>query len=102
MKITKIRFYDIGELDSRFLAKCSIVLDDCIMVHDIKLLNGKGGKYIVMPERSQNNTKSIIKNNEEDDVFHPVRKSFFNYMKKVIFEGYDEYKAKGEKVYIPL
>lgn len=100
MKITKIRFYDIdNENKSKFLAKCSIVLDDSIMLHEIKLLNGKKGRYIIMPEKGSNHRTNTNENNVSEDVFHPVDSKFFKYMKIMILSSFKEYEETGEVVY---
>lgn len=96
MKITKVKYYDIDMSNcSNFLCKCSIVFDDCVILHDIKILKGKKGKYITMPEKLGN------KNTVKEDVFHPVNQSYFEYMKESILKGYELYLKEGCKVYIP-
>lgn len=37
--------------DSKLKAVASIVIDDCIAIHDIKILSGEGGDFIAMPSR---------------------------------------------------
>lgn len=103
MKITKVSYYDIGNSNSKsFLAKCSIVLDDVVIVHDIRILNGCGGRYIVMPEKSKyKNSNSSNMNKKSDDVFHPVNQSYFSYMVDVILKGYKIFEKEGIKVYNP-
>lgn len=96
MKITNVKFYDINKNeDSKFLAKCSVVLDNCIMLHDIKVLNGKKGLYVVMP-RKQNIQENIgnSKNNVSEDIFHPVSKVYFLYMSSVILSAYKDFIGK--------
>lgn len=103
MEITKVRFYDIGIPSYKnFLSKCSVVFDDCVVLHDIRILSGEKGRYIIMPEKfSSRNTCPHNKNKEGEDVFHPVRQSYSSYMKEVILEGYSLYESKGFKTYIP-
>lgn len=103
MKITKVKYYDIGVSGCKnFLARCSVVFDDCVILHDVKVLNGEKGRYIIMPEKlSLKNGKDVKKNKEGEDVFHPVRQSYSYYMKEVILKGFEEYENGGCKVYIP-
>lgn len=104
MKITKVTYYDInkGENGSSFLSKCSVVLDDCMVLHDLKILNGKKGRYILMPSKKGDNlNKSPNVNNTRDDMFHPVDKRYFKYMSEIILKGYDYLISSGEHVYIP-
>lgn len=102
MKITKVKYYDIGVSDnSNFLSKCSIVFEDCVILHDIKILNGLKGRYIVMPERCGNRNTDSNRNSIGEDVFHPVRQPYFNYMKEVVLKGFELYESTGVKIYSP-
>lgn len=47
LNITEIRIRKINKGD--LLAVASIQLDNCFVVRDIKLLDGKNGRYIGMP-----------------------------------------------------
>lgn len=103
MKITRVKYYDLKENNCQnYLGKCSIVIEDCLILHDIRILDGKKGRYVIMPEKSKAGlvTSGNI-NKEGEDVFHPVSHSFFDYMKKVILTGYKEYETKGESSYSP-
>ena len=59
LKITEIRIKKIDKGD--LLAAASICIDDCFIINEIKLLNGKNGRYISMPNRKLKN-KDIRKN----------------------------------------
>ncbi|MGV3076470.1 septation protein SpoVG family protein, partial [Clostridium baratii] len=81
---------------------CSVVFDDCVILHDVKVLNGEKGRYIIMPEKSNvKNVNSSNRNREGEDVFHPVRQSYSSYMKDVVLKGFEEYENGGNKVYNP-
>lgn len=103
MKITKVKYYDIGVSGCKnFLARCSVVFDDCVILHDVKVLNGEKGRYIIMPEKSNvKNVSSSNRNREGEDVFHPVRQSYSSYMKDVVLKGFEEYENGGNKIYNP-
>lgn len=103
MEITKVKYYDIGESNcKKFLAKCSVVFDDCVILHDIKILNGDKGRYIIMPEKANIRNSNIVNTNREgEDVFHPVRQSYSSYMKDIILKGFEVYEDKGYKIYNP-
>lgn len=52
MKITEIRVKLIDDkLDSRLRAFCSITMDDCFVVRDLKVIEGTKGLFIAMPSR---------------------------------------------------
>lgn len=103
MEITKVKFYDMGTHNNpKFLACCSVVLDNCLMLNDIKVLSGNKGRYIIMPEKSKCNRKDKAdSNNSSEDVFHPVKQSYFAYMTEVILKGYEVCSENGSFVYFP-
>ena len=53
LNITEIRVKKINKGD--LLAAASICIDNCFIVNEIKLLNGKNGRYISMPNRKLKN-----------------------------------------------
>lgn len=53
LNITEIRVKKINKGD--LLAAASICIDDCFIINEIKLLNGKNGRYIGMPSRRLKN-----------------------------------------------
>lgn len=103
MKITKVRYYDFNKSGKgKYLSRCSVILDDQIVLHEIKIFEGRAGRYIVMPSRSVNpvNEEGIVNDNRED-LFHPVDKNFFNYMLQSVLSGYEVFEESGSYVYIP-
>ncbi len=50
MKITDIRVRLVNDND-KLKAVASITIDDELVVHDIKLINGKDGYFLSMPNR---------------------------------------------------
>ena len=53
LKITEVRIKKINKGD--LLAAASICIEDCFVVNEIKLLNGKNGRYISMPDKRLKN-----------------------------------------------
>lgn len=102
MKITKVTYYDVClKRNSKFLSKCSVVLEDSIVLHDIKILEGKKGRYILMPTKYKANYFNDNVNKSREDVFHPVNSQYFGYMCDTILKGFRIYEDKGIHVYIP-
>jgi stage V sporulation protein G len=63
MEITEVKVFPIQE--EKLKAFVSIVFDQCFMVNDIKIIQGKDGLFISMPSRKK-------KNGEFKDVAHPL------------------------------
>lgn len=53
LNITEVRIKKINKGD--LLAAASICIDDCFVIKEIKLLDGKNGKYISFPKRRMKN-----------------------------------------------
>jgi stage V sporulation protein G len=63
MEITEVKVFPINE--EKLKAFVSIVFDQCFMVNDIKIIQGRDGLFISMPSRKK-------KNGEFKDVAHPL------------------------------
>ena len=65
MKITDIRIKLVEKEDSKLKAFASITIEDCFVVHDIRVIEGKEGYFIAMPYKKTPDGK--IK-----DIAHPI------------------------------
>lgn len=63
MEITDVRVFAVE--DEKLKAYVSVVLDNCFMVNDIKIVSGRDGLFISMPSRKR-------KSGEYKDVAHPL------------------------------
>ena len=102
MNVTKIKYYDVNENgNGRFLARCSVYIDNLLVLHDIKVFDGNKGRYVVMPSKTfkVNTVDGLIEKRE--DLFHPVDRSFSEYLSKTVLEGLDYCENGGSNIYIP-
>lgn len=51
MKITEVRIKLMDDVDDRLQAFCSITLDDCFVIRDLKIIDGTSGPFVAMPSR---------------------------------------------------
>ena len=51
MDITEVRIKLMDESSERLRAFCSITLDDCFVVRDLKIIEGASGPFVAMPSR---------------------------------------------------
>lgn len=65
MKISDIRIRLVEKEDSKLKAVASITIDDCFVVHDIKVIEGKEGYFISMPSKKTLDGKYA-------DIVHPI------------------------------
>lgn len=63
MQISEVKVFPVSE--EKLKAFVSIVVDDCFMINDIKVICGKDGLFVSMPSRKK-------KNGDFKDVAHPL------------------------------
>ncbi len=65
MMITDVRIRMVKKEDSKLKAVASITIDDCFVIHDIKIIEGTDGPFIAMPNRKTSE-------GEYKDIAHPI------------------------------
>ncbi|MBQ7351556.1 MAG: septation regulator SpoVG [Clostridia bacterium] len=85
MKITDIRIRIVPNEESKLKAVASITIDDCFVVHDIKVLEGNQGYFVSMPSRK-------TPEGEYKDVAHPINTPTREEINKLVLAKYEEEK----------
>ena len=85
MKITEVRIRKVKKDDSKLKAVASITIDDCFVVHDIKVIDGNDGNFIAMPSRK-------TPEGEYKDIVHPLNTETREMIRKIILDEYDKVK----------
>jgi stage V sporulation protein G len=81
MEITDIRVRKVAG-EGKLKAYVTVTFDDCFVVHNVKIIEGKSGVFIAMPSR-----KTRV--GEYKDVAHPIHPEFRAEMQKQILDKYD-------------
>jgi stage V sporulation protein G len=79
MEITQVKVFPVDE--ERLKAYVSIVLDDCFLVSDLKVIHGPQGLFISMPSKRK-------KNGEFKDIAHPLNRETREQMERRILAEY--------------
>jgi len=87
MNITQVHVYP--KEDQKVKGYASIVLDECFLVNDIKIITGANGCFVSMPSRKR-------KNGKFRDIAHPITKEMREMIETMIFDEYE--KATGQKI----
>ena len=87
MNISDIRVRLIQKEDSKLKAVASMTIDDCFVVHDIKVLEGNQGFFVRMPSRQTNE-------GEYKDIAHPINTPTREEINKLVLAKYEEEKNK--------
>ena len=80
MQITDIKirkFFDEGPMK----AIASITFDDCLAVHDVKVIYARDRYFIVMPSRK--NPDGTYR-----DIVHPINSSFRESLEEAVIDAY--------------
>ncbi len=80
MQITDIKirkFFDEGPMK----AVVSVTFNDCLAVHDIKVIYARDRYFIVMPSRK--NADGTYR-----DIVHPINSSFRNELEDAVIDAY--------------
>ena len=83
MNITDIRVRLVNNNNDKLKAVASITIDDELVVHDIKVINGKDGYFLSMPSRKTNE-------GEFKDIVHPIKTEVREALKEKILKAYEE------------
>ena len=86
MEITQVKVFPVEE--EKLKAYVSIVLDDCFLVSDLKVIQGPNGLFISMPSKRK-------KNGEFKDVAHPLNRETREMMEKRVLAEYQKAKAQA-------
>jgi len=80
MEITQVKVFPVDE--EKLKAYVSIVLDDCFLVSDLKVIHGPNGLFISMPSKRK-------KNGEFKDIAHPLNRETREQMERRILSEYE-------------
>ncbi|MDR1389206.1 MAG: septation regulator SpoVG [Treponema sp.] len=81
MEITDIRVRKVAG-EGKLKAYVTVTFDDCFVVHNIKIIEGKSGVFIAMPSRK-------TRAGEYKDVAHPIHPEFRAVLQQKILDCYD-------------
>ena len=87
MDITDIRIRKVGT-EGKLKAYVTVTFDDCFVVHNVKIIEGKNGAFIAMPSRK-------TKKGEYKDVAHPINSDFRGMLQEKILDEYERQVENG-------
>jgi stage V sporulation protein G len=81
MEVTEVRVFPVDE--EKLKAFVSIIIDDCFVVSDIKIINGTNGLFISMPSKKR-------KNGTFRDIAHPLNNETRKKIEEKVLAKYRE------------
>lgn len=88
MKITDVRIRLVTKEDSKLKAVASITIDECFVVHDIKVIEGKEGFFISMPSKK-------TPDGEYRDIVHPINTETREKVIEEVLKAYEKAEKEG-------
>src|SRR6476620_492730 len=79
MDITEVKVFPVDE--EKLKAYITIVLDNCFVVRDLKIISGTAGLFVAMPSKRR-------KDGTFKDIAHPLNQGTRAMMEKRIFDAY--------------
>lgn len=89
MDITEVKVFPVNE--DKLKAYITIVLDNCFVIRDLKIISGTAGLFVAMPSKRR-------KDGAFKDIAHPLNQATRTSMEKKILDAYlAEIKRLGGK-----
>ena len=88
MKITDVRIRKTFE-EGPMKAIASVTFDECLAVHDIKVIETGSKRFVVMP--STKNSEGVYR-----DTVHPISSEFRATITEAVLEAYDVHKVANK------
>lgn len=80
MNITKVNLRPVAM--NKVVAIASIVIDDCFVIHDLRVVNGDKGLFVAMPSRK-------LPNGDFRDICHPISTEARNGVQAAVLEQFE-------------
>lgn len=89
--ITDVRIYPVKNKKegASLLANVSVTIDDCFVIHEVKIVDGKKGAFVSMPQSKNNRT------GEYQDICHPLDTDTRNYISQAIMSLWETMQKGG-------
>lgn len=81
MNITEVRAKRIDG-DNRLVGIAAITIDNCFVVHELRIIEGKNGLFVAMPSRK-------MPNGDYKDVAHPINSETRAMIEQIVLETYN-------------
>jgi stage V sporulation protein G len=79
MDITEVKVFPVDE--EKLKAYVTVVLDNCFVVRDLKIISGNAGLFVAMPSKRR-------KDGTFKDIAHPLNQSTRAAMEKRVLDAY--------------
>ena len=82
MEITKVKIHKIEGKDSKLKGYANVTLDDCFVIHSIRIIEDDGKMFLSMPSRK-------VADGSYEDIAHPINQETRKMFEEKIFAEYN-------------
>ena len=90
MNITEVRIRLVKSDEGKLKGVASITIDDCFVVHDVKIIEGADDFFIAMPSKK-------TPSGEFKDVVHPLNTETREMLRKVVLDEFEKARKQAEE-----
>lgn len=83
MEITEVKVFPVDNTEDKLKAYASIILDNCFVIRDLKIIQGKKGLFVAMPSKK-------LKNGTFKDIAHPLDHASRDVIEAKVLDKYNE------------
>ena len=83
MEITEVKVYPVRKPDDKLKAFVTIILDDCFVIRDLKIIHGNSGLFVAMPSRKKADGTYA-------DIAHPLNNDMRQRMEEIVIGEYQK------------
>lgn len=88
MNISEVRVRLVKKDEGKLKAVASITIDNCFVVHDVKILEGSDDFFIAMPSKK-------TPDGEYKDIVHPLNTETREMLKKCVLEEFEKVRSQA-------
>lgn len=89
MNITEVRVRLVKSEEGKLKGVASITIDDCFVVHDVKIIEGAEDYFIAMPSKK-------TPSGEYKDIVHPLNTETRENLRKIVLAEFENAKKQAE------
>lgn len=88
MNISEVRVRLVKKDEGKLKAVASVTIDDCFVVHDVKILEGQNDFFIAMPSKK-------TPDGEYKDIVHPLNTETREMLKKAVLDEFEKARSQA-------
>ena len=89
MNISEVRVRLVKKEEGKLKAVASVTIDNCFVIHDVKVLEGNEDFFIAMPSKK-------TPDGEYKDIVHPINTETREMLKKAVLDEFEKARSRAE------